>query len=87
MKLKKLVKQKLTGIFHQVPFRMFSPHYQRVEGLRNYMNEPRNKVLNSLIEIALDQVLKICLKTLKSIKLLWLRFRKLILVALTVLEI
>ena len=35
---------------------MFSPHYQRVEGLRNYMNEPRNKVLNSLIEIALDQV-------------------------------
>ena len=39
--------------FHSV---CFSPHYQRVEGLRNYMNEPRNKVLNSLIEIALDQV-------------------------------
>ncbi|MDN5418621.1 MAG: hypothetical protein L0G09_14410 [Acinetobacter sp.] len=54
--VKKTGETKLTGIYHQVPFRMFSPHYQRVEGLRNYMNEPRNKVLNSLIEIALDQV-------------------------------
>ena len=33
--VKKTGETKLTGIFHQVPFRMFSPHYQRVEGLRN----------------------------------------------------
>jgi hypothetical protein len=44
------------GVFHQVPFRMSTWNFERLEGLRNYMNEPRNKVLNSLIEIALDQV-------------------------------
>ena len=86
--VKKTGESKLVGIYHQVPFRMFSPHYQRVEGLRNYMNEPRNKVLNSLIEIALDQVLKIFLKTQKFTKQLWLKLPKSILVNLSmVLEI
>ena len=52
------------------------------------MNEPRNKVLNSLIEIALDQVLKIFLKTQKFTKQLWLKLPKSILVNLSmVLEI
>ena len=35
--VKKTGESKLVGIYHQVPFRMFSPHYQRVEGLRNYI--------------------------------------------------
>lgn len=44
------------GVYHQVPFRMSTWNFERLEGLRNYMAEPRNKVLNSLIEIALEQV-------------------------------
>lgn len=49
-------KTETIGVFHQVPFRMSTWNFERVEGLRNYMGEPRNKVLNSLMEIALDQV-------------------------------
>lgn len=52
----KNAKTETVGVFHQVPFRMATWNFARLEGLRNYMNEPRNKVLNSLIEIALDQV-------------------------------
>jgi hypothetical protein len=52
----KTAKTETIGVYHQVPFRMSTWNFERLEGLRNYMSEPRNKVLNSLIEIALDQV-------------------------------
>jgi hypothetical protein len=52
----KTAKTESTGVYHQVPFRMARWNFARLEGLRNHMGEPRNKVLNSLIEIALDQV-------------------------------
>ena len=52
----KTAKTESIGVYHQVPFRMARWNFARLEGLRNHMGEPRNKVLNSLIEIALDQV-------------------------------
>ncbi len=52
----KTSKTESIGVYHQVPFRMSSWNFARVEGLRHHMGDPRNKVLNSLIEIALDQV-------------------------------
>jgi hypothetical protein len=47
---------KFTGTYNQVPFRIFTGYFQKVEALRLHMGVSRNKVLNSLIEIALDEV-------------------------------
>jgi hypothetical protein len=52
----KTAKTESVGVYHQVPFRMAKWNFARVEGLRNHMGEPRNKILNQLIEIALDHV-------------------------------
>ena len=59
---------KFTGVYNQVPFRMFTGFYQKVEGLRLHMGVSRNKVLNSLIEIALDQVFEELQKDPKTLE-------------------
>lgn len=45
------------GVTHQVPFRIFQWNYERLEALRRHIGNPtRNKLLNNLLEIALEEV-------------------------------
>lgn len=45
------------GVAHQVPFRIFQWNYERLEALRRHIGKPtRNKLLNNLLEVALEQV-------------------------------
>lgn len=45
-----------VGVYKQVPFRIALSPYARLTALVKYMESSRNKVLNDLLEIALDQV-------------------------------
>lgn len=53
-----------VGVTHQVPFRIFQWNYSRLEALRKHIGNPtRNKLLNSLLEVALDEVFQNLEKT------------------------
>ena len=49
------------GMFKQIPLRLEMPIFARVEALHEMISQnqkcPRNKVLNDLINVALDQVM------------------------------
>ena len=45
-----------VGMFKQIPLRLSIWEFSRLEALCKHMQQPRNKVLNFLIAIALDQV-------------------------------
>ena len=49
------------GLFKQIPLRLEIPIFARVEALHEMISQnqkcPRNKVLNDLINVALDQVM------------------------------
>lgn len=46
-----------TGAYHQVPFRIYQWNFERLEALRRHIGKPtRNKLLNNLLEVALEQV-------------------------------
>ena len=49
------------GLFKQIPLRLEMPIFARVEALHEMISQnqkcPRNKVLNDLINVALDQVM------------------------------
>jgi len=45
-----------VGVYKQVPFRITASSYARLTALHTYMEVSRNKVLNDLLDIALDEV-------------------------------
>ena len=47
------------GVTHQVPFRIYQWNFEKVEALKAHLGNPtRNKLLNQLLEIALEEVFK-----------------------------
>ena len=54
--LKKTGRSNYHGAYFQVPFRIQYHLPARVEALAKHLNGSRNKVLNDLLAIALDQV-------------------------------
>ena len=45
-----------TRQFHQVPFRMNMKHFEKIEQLRSRLGMTRNKLLNHLVAITLNEV-------------------------------
>ena len=41
---------------HQIPFRVDVKHLERIEILRSQLGMPRNKLLNHLVAIALNEI-------------------------------
>ena len=54
--LKKTGRSSYHGAYFQVPFRIQLHLHAKVESLAKHLNSSRNKVLNDLLAIALDQV-------------------------------
>lgn len=54
--LKKTGRSNYHGAYFQVPFRIQYHLHAKVEALSKHLNSSRNKVLNDLLAIALDQV-------------------------------
>ena len=52
-------KTETLGVTHQVPFRIYQWNFEKVEALKAHLGNPtRNKLLNQLLEIALEEVFK-----------------------------
>lgn len=52
-------KSEVVGTYHQVPFRIYHWNFVKLESLKKQLGNPtRNKLLNQLLEIALDEVFK-----------------------------
>lgn len=52
-------KTETLGVTHQVPFRIYKWNFEKVEALKAHLGNPtRNKLLNQLLEIALEEVFK-----------------------------
>lgn len=54
--LKKTGRSSYHGAYFQVPFRVQMHLHAKVEALTKHLGSTRNKVLNDLLSIALDQV-------------------------------